>query len=281
MNSWERSDSYIGCYGGACDDCCNLNYGERCADEYRNCVIGPNDLDLMRRLAAGGPAHAKYRRMIVVYVDITAPLYWWKEFDTYKVGTVANSCSTMHKIAAKEFTLEDFSCEHLLNMDSMDWSGKDIKCSATWPSGIVNLPEGDQVNTPFMPMDILELTIKSLNRCRKVYLETKDKKYWWQMIQLLPSSYNQKRTVMMNYEVLTHIWNDRRNHKLDEWAEHPLVITKLNIRSVGLTKDGLGVRGPIETNQEYFGFCDWIRTLPYSELITGEFKEVNTCEEKN
>lgn len=237
MNSWEKSDSYIGCDGGACDDCCNLNYGERCADEYRNCVIGPNDLDLMRRLAAGGPVHAKYRRMITVYVDITAPLYWWKEFDTCKVGTVTNSCSTMHKIAEKEFTLEDFSCEHLLNADSMDWSSKDINCSAAWPSGIVNLPEGDLVNTPFMPMDILELTIKSLNRCRKVYLKTKDKKYWWQMIQLLPSSYNQKRTAMMNYEVLANIYKSRRNHRLDEWS---------------------------------VGFIEFIKSLPYSELITYE-----------
>ena len=251
MNSWERSDSYIGCYGGACDDCCNLNYGERCADEYRNCVIGPNDLDLMRRLAAGGPVHAKYRRMITVIVTITAPLYWWKEFDTYKVGTVANSCSTMHKIADKEFTTLDFSEEHLLN-------GK---------YGNVLEPDGNDIT--MAPNELLGHVINHLNVYRELYLKTKDKKYWWQMIQLLPSSYNQKRTVMLSYEVLAHIWNDRRNHKLDEWAEHPAVITKLDIQSIGLTKDGLGVRGPIETNQEYFGFCDWIRTLPYSELITG------------
>lgn len=244
-NSWEKSDT------GYIKECSTCKYydeeDEVCrADEWsgqsintENCYefkIGPNDLDLMRRLAAGGPVHAKYRRMITVYVDITAPLYWWKEFDTYKVGTVANSCSTMHKIHAKEFTIDDFSNEHLGN-DSLS---------------------------------VLQFTIDHLNRARDAYLETKNKDHWWQMIQLLPSSYNQKRTVMLNYEVLANVYKSRRNHKLDEWAEHPAVITKLDIRSVGLTKDGLGVRGPIETKQEYFGFCDWIKTLPCSELITGE-----------
>ena len=227
-NSWEKSDS---CFE-KCRECSKMMSCDIADDNDYH--IGSTDIDLMRRLAAGGPVHAKYRRMITVYVDITAPLYWWKEFDTYKVGTVANSCSTMHKIADKEFTVDDFSCEHLLNVDSMDWSSKDINCSAAWPSGIVNLPEGDQVNTPFMPMDILELTIKSLNRCRKVYLKTKDKKYWWQMIQLLPSSYNQKRTVMCNYEVLAHIYQDRKGHRLDEWA---------------------------------IGFMNFIKTLPYYEII--------------
>ena len=210
MNSWERSDSYIGCDGGACDDCCNLNYGERCAEEYQNCIIGLNDLDLMKRLAAGGPVHAKYRRMITVYVDITAPLYWWKEFDTYKVGTVANSCSTMHKIAAKEFTLEDFSTEHLY----------------------------------FDELEFFKEIIDHLNGCRTLYLASKkeenariQKNDWWQMIQLLPSSYNQKRTVMCNYETLTNIYKSRKDHKLDEWKT----------------------------------FCnDWIKNLPYSDLITGE-----------
>ena len=269
MNSWERSDS---CFG----ECVNRERKSSCpkmmsceiADD-NNYHIGPNDQDLMKRLAASGPVHAKYRRMITVIVTITAPLYWWKEFDTYRVGVEKNSCSTMHKIADKEFTLEDFSCEHLLNVDSMDWSSKDINCSAAWPSGIVNLPEGDLVNTPFMPMDILELTIKSLNRCRKVYLKTKDKKYWWQMIQLLPSSYNQKRTVMCNYEVLAHIYQDRKGHKLDEWAEH---------KPVNITYGEKVVRTIPNQHQ---GFCDWVKALPYSELITGEFKEVNTCEEKN
>lgn len=164
-------------------------------------TLGPNDYKLMSQLADGGPVHAKYRRMIAVYVDITAPLYWWKEFDTYKVGTVANSCSTMHKIAAKEFTLDDFSCEHLIEQSMVGF----------------------------------EATIKYLNACRECYLDANDKKYWWQMIQLLPSSYNQKRTIMLNYEVLVGIYKWRRNHKLDEWHT----------------------------------FCDWIEELPYSELITG------------
>lgn len=237
MNSWEKSDTEWHTHFG--DD--RILTTDRKFMSDSELIIGPNDLDLMRRLAAGGPVHAKYRRMIAVYVDIIAPLYWWKEFDTYKIGTVANSCSTMHKIAAKKFTLEDFSCEHLC------------------PSARSNL--GD--------------TIHLLNCYRHIYNNwddlkdntapglwniTSKKDAWWQMIQLLPSSYNQKRTVMMNYEVLAHIWNDRRNHKLDEWSEH----------SVGLTKGGLGARGPIETKQKYVGFCDWIRTLPHAELITGE-----------
>lgn len=172
------------------------------ADSEYSYDIGPKDRKLMMDLAKGGPVHAKYRRMIVVYVDITAPLYWWKEFDTYKVGTVANSCSTMHKIADKEFTLDDFSREHL---------------------------EHGYLNT-------LKNTISMLNCARAKFLETKDKKYWWQMIQLLPSSYNQKRTVMLNYEVLTGIYPMRKNHKLDEWRD----------------------------------FCTWVESLPYSEIITGE-----------
>lgn len=212
MNSWERSDS--GYCSGNCDDC-----GIYCTEH--NCAFqaGPNDRDLMKRLAAGGPVHAKYRRMIAVYVDITAPLYWWKEFDTYKVGTVANSCSTMHKIHAKEFSLEDFSHEHLLG------------------EGCV--PDHAYQN----PHDILALTIECLNYWREKYLvaiKTEEhtglpaKDIWWQMIQLLPSSYNQKRTVMLNYEVLSNIYQHRRNHKLDEWQE----------------------------------LCRWIEGLPYSEIIT-------------
>lgn len=209
MNSWEKSDSRLkGPSKVPCSNCTCL----RCDDAHYE--IGPNDLDLMKRLTAGGPVHAKYRRMIIVYVDITAPLYWWKEFDTYKVGTVANSCSTMHKIHAKEFTLEDFSHDHL---------GEDS-------------------------LSILQFTIDHLNRARDAYLEMKDKDHWWQMIQLLPSSYNQKRTVMLNYEVLANIYKSRKNHKLDEWSEH--------------TAD--------EKVIGYFGFCDWIKTLPYSELITQE-----------
>ena len=157
-------------------------------------------------------------RMITVYVDITAPLYWWKEFDTYKVGTVVNSCSTMHKIAEKEFTLEDFSCEHLIDDINKCWD--------------TNIEAGPLCCST--PLNILEDIVFALNRYRKKYLETKNKKYWWQMIQLLPSSYNQKRTVMLNYEVLANIYKSRKNHKLDEWVE----------------------------------FCKWIETLPYSELIT-------------
>lgn len=185
--------------------------------------LGPNDHNLMAQLAEGGPVHAKYRRMIAVYADITAPLYWWKEFDTYKVGTVANSCSTMHKIAAKEFTLEDFSCEHLIDYDLYSCDEVDGPVI----NGALHVGCGG--------VQLLNLTINVLNYYRNKYLETNDKKYWWQMIQLLPSSYNQKRTVMLNYEVLANIHKSRRNHKLDEWHT----------------------------------FCDWIEELPYSELITG------------
>lgn len=188
--------------------------------------IGPNDHDLMMRLAKGGPVHAKYRRMIVVYVDITAPLYWWKEYDTYKVGTVANSCSTMHKIAEKEFVLDDFSCEHLLQ------SASTIQLELYSALACAPVRDGKPQWTPMMH---LLSTIAALNHYRQKYLETKDKKYWWQMIQLLPSSYNQKRTVMLNYEVLAGIYPMRKDHKLDEWRE----------------------------------FCRWIEGLPYSELITG------------
>lgn len=185
MNSWDRLDS-IHFSGGMI-------------------TLGPNDYKLLTKLAAAGPDHRKYMRMITVYVDVTAPLYWWKEFDTYKVGTVANSCSTMHKIHDKEFVLDDFSHELLLDAA--------VQC--------------------------LQNTIDCLNGYRYFYLQTKERVYWDQLIQLLPSSYNQKRTVMLNYEVLHNIYHARKNHKLDEW--HKL--------------------------------CDWIKTLPYSELITGEKKE--------
>ena len=191
--------------------------------------IGPNDLDLMNCLRNSGTDHRKFMRMITVYLDITAPLYWWKEFDTYKVGTVANSCSTMHKIADKEFTLDDFSCEHLNDeLYHRDWI----------ESAIVDEDITSSHKVWMTPLDILRCTIEMLNAYRKSYLETKDKQDWWQMIQLLPSSYNQRRTIMLNYEVLTNIYKSRRNHKLDEWHT----------------------------------FCDWIEDLPYSELITGEKK---------
>lgn len=222
MNSWEKSDSYIlNCYGN-CDECVDIDCQNQ-PDMNGGFVLGLNDLNLMKRLRNAGTDHRKFMRMITVYLDITAPLYWWKEFDTYKVGTVANSCSTMHKIADKEFMLEDFGHEHLIDYD---------------------LYYCDEVDGPVINgaphvgcggVQLLNLTINVLNYYRNKYLETKDKKYWWQMIQLLPSSYNQKRTVMLNYEVLANIHKSRRNHKLDEWRT----------------------------------FCDWIEELPYSEVITG------------
>ena len=206
-NSWAKSDS-----GPECP-----YEKEKCCGEcQQNFCIGPNDKQLMMALRNAGTDHRKFMRMITVYLDITAPLYWWKEFDTYKVGTVANSCSTMHKIAEKEFTLENFSCEHLLSY----WGEEKVNPTIIYPC---------------TPMQHLNQTIACLNVCRKKYLETKDKKYWWQMIQLLPSSYNQKRTVMLNYEVLANIYKSRRHHKLDEWRT----------------------------------LCDRIESLPYSALITG------------
>ena len=207
MNSWERSDS-------GWEPQFDTEQGP-VAGEF---VIGPNDHDLIMRLRNAGTDHRKFMRMIVVYATITAPLYWWKEFDTYKIGTVANSCSTMHKIHEKEFTLEDFSHEHLfINEDDYDLT-KRMRVSSC--------------------QQLLLGTIAVLNASRNKYLETKDKDYWWQMIQLLPSSYNQKRTVVLNYEVMANIYKSRKNHKLDEWRE----------------------------------FCAWIKTLPYHEIITGEEK---------
>lgn len=226
MNSWGRIDSDI----THIEDPKTLETGDY------QFHIGENDAKLMRHLSVGGSTHAKYRRMMNVLVTLSAPLYWWKEFDTYKVGTVANSCSTMHKIAEKEFTLEDFSCEHLFCL------GKNI--------GFDELPiyNGERWDAEF----VLEILIKSLNHYRSEFLETKDKRYWWQMIQLLPSSYNQKRTIQLNYEVLNRIFGDRCYHKLDEWHT----------------------------------FCDWIKTLPYVDIVcplvqftdTDEFlkKEENT-----
>lgn len=191
MNSWNNSDSEF-------DD--------------QGYWVGKEDFKLMKKLTNAGSDHGKFMRMITVTLDITAPLYWWKEFDTYKVGTVADSCSTMHKIQSKEFVLDDFSCEHLIG-------GND-------PIS-VDLDE---------PVGVLTLVIDTLNFYRKKFIETKDKSYWWQMIQLLPSSYNQKRTVQLNYQVLKNMYNARKNHKLDEWRE----------------------------------LCKWIESLPYSELITGK-----------
>ena len=190
MNSWDRIDSGV-----------NGLYADN-KIMFEKYLLGPNDYKLLCKLSKAGPDHGKFMRMITVYVDITAPLYWWKEFDTYKVGTVANSCSTMHKIHEKDFKLDDFSHEHL-----------------------------DDISTT-----TFETTISALNMYRHLYMVEKDKRYWNILIQLLPSSYNQKRTIMLNYEVLRNMYNARKNHKLDEWHT----------------------------------FCEWIERLPYSELITGK-----------
>ena len=213
LNSWEKSDSAIVNEGGLESSDIIV---EKNGNEYF--VVGEKDQKLATGLRNAGTDHRKFMRMLIVYLDITAPLYWWKEFDTYKVGTVANSCSTMHKIADKEFTLEDFSCEHL-----------DIRTRK-----------------------IVEDIIKALNDYRNLYVNynaddfeikgcPSKKDIWWQMIQLLPSSYNQKRTVMLSYEVLANMYKSRKNHKLDEWHT----------------------------------FCDWIEGMPYSELITGKEKKDN------
>lgn len=232
MNSWNKSDSgycggceHIGCvhcyFAGSeehAKEMCKLDrqhgYGVRpCGklDFDGTFCVGHNDYALMLKLAKNGTDHRKYLRMMPVYVRITAPLYWWKEFDTYKVGTVANSCSTMHKIAEDEFTWDDFSVDHLKRVR---------ECSL-----------GD-----VGPTLVMESIINGLNYWRSKYLKSKSKDDWWQMIQLLPSSYNQTRNVMLNYEVLANIYKSRQNHKLDEWRD----------------------------------FCSWIETLPYSDLITGK-----------
>lgn len=245
MNSWSKMDSYEGYDCQSCGliekqgYCCKKDKGPHC-EKYRGYEIGPNDLNLMKRLRKAGTDHRKYMRMITVYVDITAPLYWWKEFDTYKVGTVVNSCSTMHKIHSKEFTIDDFSHEHLDSVSrNMFGQGDGTKFFCSFE-------------------DMLYIYIEALNEARKLYLETKDKKYWWQMIQLLPSSYNQKRTVMLNYEVLNNIYKSRKNHKLDEWSENIIEV------------DGIEFTNKWLNDEMYIGFCDWIKTLPYAEeLITG------------
>ena len=216
MNSWEQSDS-----GREFPDC------GACPDEWRPFYIGPNDLNLIMALRAAGIDHRKFMRMITVYLDITAPLYWWKEFDTYKIGTVANSCSTMHKIHAKEFTLDDFSHEHLID------------------SPLVEEEPGKPALLNMQAREMLVILVNVLNAARYNYLKTKDKKYWWQMIQLLPTSYNQKRTIMLNYEVLANIYKSRRHHKLDEWHT----------------------------------YCDWVETLPYASMINPEI--ASTPSEEN
>lgn len=226
-NSWDKSDSGVCTTHGPahCADCVYSDCHHDDVDIGTNYILGPNDHDLTTRLSDAGTDHRKFMRMVAIYVDITAPLYWWKEFDTYKVGTVSNSCSTMHKIADKEFILDDFSHEHLLNMYN------NAHGDALFLNGAPNIRVDGN--------DLLCLTINVLNYYRKRYIETKNKRYWWQMIQLLPSSYNQKRTIMLNYEVLANIYKSRKNHKLDEWRE----------------------------------FCAWIKSLPYSELVTHDIKK--------
>lgn len=237
MNSWDMSDSYVGCPEMSCKEC---EFFCECEVE-GDFIAGDNDLALMKKLANAGADHGKFLRYLIVQVDITAPFYWWKEFKTYRKGRKfmddgdeildpddfelfieTNSCSTMHKIHAKEFTMDDFSCEHLYNV---------IEHPVTLKFDSENPPD------PFTscPMGCMEITVGMLNYCRENFLETKDKEWWWQMIQLLPSSYNQRRTVQLNYQVLKAMYHARRNHKLDEWHT----------------------------------FCDWIETLPCSELITG------------
>lgn len=215
FDSWDKSDS------GFCiaSDCPRCEFTEVCPCLLKELdfTLGHNDLELMLKLAKSGSSHSKFRRMLPVWVTINAPLYWWKEFDTYKVGTVCNSCSTMHRIAARKFTVDDFSHEHLSDFGEVEW--------------------GDRV-----PCSVLRTIIEALNQQRERYLKTKDKNAWWQLIQLLPSSYNQRRTVMLNYEVLANIYIQRKKHKLDEWRI----------------------------------FCDWIRALPYSEIIIGRENETNT-----
>ncbi len=220
MNSWEKSDSCI-CNG---EDCEMVLQGYEsavdCNDGAFGYCIGQNDLKLMQSLYAGGTSHRKYLRQIIVSLDITAPLYWWKEFDTYKVGTVANSCSTMHKIQSKVFTLDDFSHEHLNSITNTFWynaDGTSYNCSS---------------------FDFMQITCDVLNFWRKMYLSTRDKDHWWQMIQLLPSSYNQKRTVTLSYETVMNILDTRQGHKLDEWRN----------------------------------FCEVLKTLPYITDIRQEVK---------
>lgn len=218
MNSWERSDSQLCKSVDGFEDCrVGVHGGCPRGDEYYSkediFCVGKNDFELMQRLARAGTDHRKFMRMIVVYVDVTAPLYWWKEFETYKVGTVSNSCSTMHSIHKKPFSLDDFSRESLEEFYFNPFEGLD----------------------EYGPGEALIDAVRVLNFCREEYIKTNEKKWWRQMIQILPSSYNQRRTLMLNYEVLANIYRARRNHKLTEWRE----------------------------------FCRWIETLPYSELITG------------
>lgn len=209
MNSWEKSDSWYGCRIGDYGKTESRSCTEKCDCTDRTVCVGANDMKLMRSLVSAGTDHSKFMRMITVCCDVVAPMYWWKEFDTYKVGTVRNSCSTMHKVHEKQFETDDFSHEHLIAFTD---------CTKEYCT----------------PETLLENTITLLNIARNLFIKTKEKKYWCQMIQLLPSSYNQRATLQLNYQVLRNIYHSRKNHKLDEWRE----------------------------------FCKWIETLPYSDLIT-------------
>lgn len=228
-NSWVKSDSGV-CATHGPAHCADCVYTDCHADDVEigtKYILGSNDLNLMTTLRNAGTDHRKFMRMITVYLDITAPLYWWKEFDTYKVGTVANSCSTMHKIAAKEFDVNDFSHEHIEELD-----GDEYNMSYDWLLRTVDILNyyRKKYNTAS------EKLKRDITDAERKHVLAQQKLFWWQMIQLLPSSYNQRRTVMLNYEVLANIYKSRRHHKLDEW--HTL--------------------------------CDWIESLPYSELITGK-----------
>ena len=237
MNSWEKSDSVF-IPEQHCDDLDDFHLAMACGGVAP--IIKTNDYKLLMNLCKGTSEESKWRRMIHVQMDITAPLYWWKEFETYKVGTVSNSCSTMHKIQAKEVTLDDFSCEHLITEDEAnELEGNDPEymeeaclIAAYRDDGTINASDFSY------PEDVLRGTIQMMNLCRELYLRDNDKRYWWQMIQLLPSSYNQRRTIDLNYEVLASQYKQRKDHKLDEWHQ----------------------------------YCDWIKELPYSEFITGEMK---------
>lgn len=230
LNSWEKSDSYFLADDGDAYDI--LGNTRPWPDEMYvdNVVLGLADLTLMARLYRFGREHRKYLRQIFVSMDITAPLYWWKEFDTYKIGTTANSCSTMHKIAAKEFTIDDFSHEHLItdfeypeDLDDDSYLEEYCLLKDKYVEGL----SCDYMAGEILPIYILDWIIQMLNRARELFLKTKSKKYWWQMIQLLPSSYNQKRTVTMNYENVMNIIDQRTAHKLDEWVQFVSVLKTL------------------------------------------------------
>lgn len=244
MNSWDKSDSYYTYVEDTEAPTVPID------SEFH---VGDADLGLMMRLGNGGPVHAKGRRYIDVYVDITAPLYWWKEFETYRIGVCENpsdieinSCSTMHKIHAKEFTIDDFSCEHLWGSSNDE---EDTDCYLD-----------DVMGDVIMPLDILGSTIDMLNNARTLYLETKDKKYWWQMIQLLPSSYNQRRTIKLNYEVLTGMYRWRKDHKLDEWRELMRYFKENLPHSELFTTDFAQARIDAAVKEELEKFVEYIKS---------------------